>query len=81
MTATALDMCYRDSRARQYTPCIPVLPPDATPAAPAPGCLLNEEGGDEGVPEAWLSGAPDVLASACSKTVVPNTTGGSGCPA
>jgi hypothetical protein len=58
-----------------------VLPPDATPAAAAPGCLLKEEGGDEGVPEARLRGAPEVLASACSKTVVPNTTGGSGCPA
>lgn len=58
-----------------------MLPPDATPAAPAPGCLLKEEGGDEGVPETRLRGTPEVLASACSKTVVPKTTGGSGCPA
>ncbi|KAA6420223.1 MAG: hypothetical protein FRX49_09886 [Trebouxia sp. A1-2] len=51
------------NRARQYTPCIAVLPPDATPAAPDPGCLLKEEGGDEGVPEGRLRGAPDVLAT------------------
>ncbi len=58
-----------------------MLPVAAMPAAPAPGCFLKEEGGEEGVPEVRLSGTPEVLASACSKTVVPNTTGGSGCPA